>query len=185
MTINRIPENMPSMFKFMVNIRNQLIKDETLMRLLVYRPEGFSVEDQVDYPDPLSDLLPNIVDEDSSEYWEIADDKVRKGEKFTNINEEIGCYIYVHEGRDRPIFGSPCSIEQEVVLSVYIHELFEEDWRMSRIKDRLTALLVHEIGVAGYGKLEYLGGDPRDATTGYRRIDYRYEFSTAKKRKYS
>lgn len=177
-----IKNNVASMFKFMTNIEVVLKSDEELLRLLVYRPKGYDIENKMRYLDPLDESLPNLVNENSDEYWELVDDRIRKGEKRAEIEKDIKCYIYMHEGRDRSVFSNACIIEQEVVFGIYIHEKFESDWRMSRIKDRISHLLVHEIGMAGYGKFEYIGGDPRDATTGYRRIDYRYVFKTAKKR---
>jgi len=170
-----------SMYNFMNNLYKVLIEDEELIRLLYYKPMGFDSNTKTNIPDPLSHELPNLVN-DSKQYWDIVKDRIRKGEKRAKIEEDIKCYIYMHEGTDRSIFGNICSIHQQVIFSVYIHEEFEQDWRMSRIKDRLTSLLVFTIGLAGYGKMEYVGGDPRDATTGYRRIDYRYMFNTKKKR---
>ena len=179
-----IENNIASMFKFMTNIEKVLMNDEHLLRLLKYRPRGYDEENQVEYLDPLDDRLPNVLDTSSDEYWRFVIDRIRKGEKRIKLENDVKCFIYIHEGVDRSIFGNACVIEQEVVFGVYIHEEFESDWRMSRIKDRLTHLLVHQIEMAGYGKFEYIGGDLRDATTGYRRIDYRYIFRTAKRRKY-
>ena len=171
-----------SLFNFMTNIEQVLINDEILVRLLTYYPEGYDRETKTRYLNPMSDKLPNLVDKDSDEYWDLVTDRIRKGEKRIKIEEDAKCYIYMHEGRDRSVWGSNCVIDQEVIFSIYIHEKFESDWRMSQIKDRISHLLVFEIGLAGYGKMQYVGGDPRDATTGYRRIDYRYMFKTAKKR---
>lgn len=169
-----------SLYLFMTNIEKILIKDEELLRLLTYKPMGFDEKTQKEIPDPLSTELPNLVDPNSPDYWNLVKDRIRKGDKRTNINDDSKCVIYLQEGRERSVWGNAFQVNQEVILSILIHEDYEDDFRMSRIRDRVYALLIHKKGMAGFGKFESIGGDPRDAAKGFRRIDYRMTFTNNK-----
>lgn len=169
-----------TLFKFMNNIEVVLIQDEELVRLLTYKPEGYDTVTQEKIPEPLSDSLPNLVD-NSPEYWKLVKDRIRKGDKRTDVNDDSKCIIYIQEGRDRSIFGNAFFVEQEVLLSILVHEDYEDDWRMSRIRDRVFELLIHQQNMAGFGKFESVGSDPREAPKGFRRIDFRFKFTNNKK----
>jgi len=169
-----------TLFNFMNNLEVVLINDEILLRLLTYKPLGYDIEKQEDILEPLSDKLPNLVD-NSPEYWLLVKDRIRKGDKRTDINDDSKCIIYVQEGRDRSIFGNAYFVEQEVILSILVHEDYEDDFRMSRIRDRVFELLIHQQNMAGFGKFESVGSDPREAPKGFRRIDYRFKFTNNKK----
>jgi hypothetical protein len=169
-----------SLYLFMTRIEKILIQDEELLRLLTYKPMGFDEKAQTAIPDPLSSDLPNLVDVNSSEYWTLVKDRIRKGDKRTNINDDSKCVIYLQEGRERSIWGNAFQVNQEVILSILVHEDYEDDFRMSRIRDRVYELLIHKKGMAGFGKFESIGGDPRDTVKGFRRIDFRMTFANNK-----
>lgn len=169
-----------TLYHFMNNIERILIADEELMRLLFYKPAGYDIDSQTQILDPLDEALPNIVDTDSDDYWELVKDRIRKGDKRTNINDDSKCIIYLQEGRERSIWGNAFQVEQDVILSILIHEDYEDDYRMSRIRDRVFELLIHRKGMAGFGKFESVGSDPRDAPKGFRRIDFRMTFKNNK-----
>lgn len=165
---------------YMTNVEIVLKNDEELLRQLVYKPMGYDSVNKKMIPDPLDPSLPDLVD-GSEEYWELVNDRIRKGEKRTNIENEVKCYIYLSEGRRRPVFDNHTLSKQEIKVAYYIHESFEDDWRMSSLTDRVRQLLVHSEGIAGIGKAEYVGGDDYDAPKGYRNYTERYVFSTKKK----
>lgn len=169
-----------SLYSFMIAIESVLINDEDLLRLLTYKPMGYDEKKQEKILDPLDRRLPNLCDTNSKEYWTLVKDRIRKGDKRTNINDDSKCIIYLQEGRERSIWGNAFQVEQEVILSILIHEDYEDDYRMSRIRDRVYALLINQAGMAGFGKFDSVGGDPRDAVKGFRRIDYRMTFKNNK-----
>lgn len=152
---------------FLTNIEKLIINDETMMRLLVYAPEDWNEELQKEIFDPLDERLPNIVD-DSKKYWELVEDKVRKGSKRMRIESTKSAVLYIAEGRERPIFGNNYLNKKEVAFRIVVNEDFEVDDRISRISDRLSHLLMRESEVAGYGKIDIVGKNPREAPLGNR-----------------
>ena len=167
-----------STLSFFNNIYQELIKDEELLRLLAYLPRGYD-ESKVFHEDPLDPSLPNLVD-DSEKYWDLAEERIVLGEKTSDLLEDGLCRIYIYEGRRRPVFGNYAHATQEVNIDVYVHESYDKDFRLTRISDRLNDLLVLE-RVAGYGKLEYKAGNPREAPTHYRRYLHQYVMNVGKK----
>lgn len=168
-----------TLFHFMTNIEKILIEDEQLLRLLTYKPRGYDEKKKAPIPDPLDPSLPNLVN-GSKEYWALVKDRIRKGDKRTDITDNSKCIIYLQEGRERSKFNNAFLVEQEIILSILVHEDYEDDWRMSRIRDRVFELIIHQKGMAGFGKFESVGSDPRDAPKGFRRMDFRMVFNNNK-----
>ena len=102
--------------QFLFNLEKLIISDEIMMRLLVYQPAGWDEENQREIYDPLDERLPNIVDENSDDYWELVEDKFRKGYKRMHIENIKSAVLYVHEGRERSIWGNPYFNTKEVVF---------------------------------------------------------------------
>jgi len=178
---NKFPEPVRegTLYHFMNNIEKVLINDEWLMRLFAYKPKGFDEEKQIVLLDPLDENLPDIVN-NSKEYWALVNDRIRKGDKRTDKSEDSKCIMYIQEGKDRSKFGNAFIVDQEVLISILIHENYETDWRMSRIRDRVFDLLIHKNQMAGFGMFEYVGADPREAPKSFRRMDYRFKFTNNK-----
>lgn len=156
-----------TMQEFLTRIEKVLISDEEFVRLLKYPPMGFDETTQTMIPDPLDESLPNLVD-DSDEYWELVSDRFRKGLKRTDIENDATVIVYMYEGRERKVFGSPLFSTKEIRLRIFIQELYESDSRISRLTTRIKQLLINEIGLAGYGKLNLSGISQYDAPLGYR-----------------
>lgn len=165
---------------YLVKIQQLLINDEVFMRLLKYAPEGMNGRTYV--PDPLDESLPNVVNPQSDEYWKLVEERVRQGNKRSDINDTELCIVYIYHGRKRRIFDNRTLVKQEVKIDIYIHETFEIDNRMDRLSDRLSYLLMGETGVAGIGRMDYVGSNPREAPIGYRKQEEIYVYSTGSKR---
>lgn len=163
-----------SMRQFINNIYTKLREDEVLMRLLHNKPEDYPKK----IPDPLDKVLPNIVG--SEDYWDIVDKVIITGTKTSDIQEKGICRIYIYAGRRRPKFGNYLVADQEVVLDVFVHESFNKDDRLNWINDRINELIALEY-IAGYGKLDYAGGDSRVAPIGYSKYEHVYTFMESKK----
>lgn len=147
---------------FLNAIEKILINDEELMRLLVYEPSRWDDEKQILIPTPLDTVLPDIVD-GSKKYWEITKDKVRKGNKRYKIEATKSAVLYIHEGRERPVFGNSYATTKEVVFRIIIHEDYEVDYRISDISTRIGELLLHKPKIAGVSSIRLIGKNPREA----------------------
>ncbi|MGE8033872.1 hypothetical protein B1B04_09270 [Lysinibacillus sp. KCTC 33748] len=168
-----------STVEFFSNIYQILITDEELMRLLKYEPKGYDTQENY-HPDPLDPKLPNLVNIESDDYWKLVDERVVLGEKTSDLIENKLCKIYIYEGRRRPVIESYLVAQQEVNIDIFIHESFDRDLRISRISDRINELIALE-RIAGFGKLEYKSGNPREAPTHYRRFLHQYTMNVSKK----
>ena len=161
-------------------IYQTLIADEELMRLLTYLPRGYDKNGNYNEFDPLDERLPNIVDSESEEYWKLVDERILLGEKTSDLLESKLCRIYIYEGRRRPVFKSYLVARQEVNIDIFIHESYDKDLRITRISDRINELVALE-HIAGFGKFEYVAGNPREAPTHYRRFLHQYTMTVSKK----
>jgi hypothetical protein len=162
-----------SMRHIIGNINKILINDEELLRTLYYPPMDEN------NPDPLDEELENI--KDKEDYWDIVTDRIMLAEKDSDLINKAICRVYIFAGRRRPVFNSYLLATQEVVISIYTHESYEEDQRNSGISDRVCELLSLEDVVGVLGKLDYFGGNPRQSPSGYLRYDHTFEFHTMKK----
>lgn len=165
-----------SMRLFFNNIYTKLREDEELMRLLHYKPADYMEK----RPDPLDKSLPDIVDENSQEYWKIVEKTIKRSVKTSEIQEKGICRLYIYGGRRRSRFGNYLIADQEVVIDIFVHELFEKDARMDWIRDRINKLLVLE-RIVGIGMLEFAAGNSRVAPIGYEKYELIYKFTASKK----
>ncbi len=156
------------------NIYQELIKNETLLRLLYYPPKSHR------NPDPLSEELPNLVNVDDQGYWDLVSDRIMLAEKTSDLEDKSLCRLYISPGRRRPVYNNYQLATQEVRISVFTHEDFEDDMRLVWISDVINEILVLE-HVAGMGLLEYAGGDPLAAPTRYKHYQHVYKFGDSKK----
>ncbi|MGG3987521.1 hypothetical protein [Bacillus smithii] len=148
--------------------------DETLLRLLYYPPKTTK------QPDPLSDTLPNILEMDTEEKWNIIDNSIVLGSKSDDLETQSICRLYLYAGRRRSISYNYKIAHQEIIIDIFSHNSFEKDLRSMWISDRLNELLI-ENRLVGITKMDYVGGNPISAPSNY--IGYRhiYEFEGAKK----
>lgn len=160
---------------FFNNIHTKLRSDEELMRLLYYKPADYMTQ----RPDPLDVSLPDIVD-DSQEYWDIVEKTIVSGTKTSEIQEKGICRLYLYAGRRRSRFGNYLIADQEVVIDVFVHEMFNKDDRMNWISDRINKLVALE-RIAGIGMLEFVAGNSRVAPIGYSKYELIYKFAESKK----
>lgn len=162
--------------QFLTNIEKLIINDEILMRLLVYAPSTWDEDKQVMIPPPLDESLPNIVD-GSRKYVNYAKEKFRKGSKRMRIEHTKSAVLYMHEGRERPVFGNSFMHTKEVTFRIIVNEDFEIDNRISDISDRLAQLLLHQKGIAGVSSIKLVGKNPREAPLGNRLQEDTYSYN--------
>lgn len=148
--------------------------DETLLRLLYYKPKDIKSGTK----DPLDPSLPNILDID--EDWTIRDKVIIPMYKLDDLEGEAICRIHVYAGRRKPKANNYKLAIQDVIIDVLTHESFEKDYRSLRISDRLNELLINN-RITGITKMSYGEGakiSVPDKYTGYRHF---YSFESVKK----
>ena len=152
----------------MIAVHQALSSDETLLRLLHYKPESF-------YDDPLSQDKPNIIDSD--EQWDIIDDHIKNTPLVEDLTEkQIGRVIF-YMGELYPGESNTESIDTRVVIDVFCHHSFQTtDYRLQKLIDHLIPKLTRyrlfrtdketaeKIGV---GEITFLGSEPLEVIPYY------------------
>ena len=143
-----------------------LIQDETLKRLLWYTPEDILKNT----PNPLSPTLPNISNDEELN-WKVIDDRILLNSKSDDLVDDEKCRLYLYLG-DVNQTGHLVMVNQEIVIDVLWHEIFDKDLRFNSIKERLCELLDDKY-ITGIGKMRYYDGIPIKTPknySGYRHI---------------
>lgn len=139
------------MRKMIQDIYQVLTGDETLLRLLYYKPV-----DALD--DPLDPAKPNILDiADEVEKWNIINDCIATTPRVSDLDTSEKCRLLFYLGRrintDNYLFA-----DQEIILDVLTHINFDGvDQRLSWICDRINEL-VFDKRLTGIGKIYFSGG---------------------------
>lgn len=155
----------------LVKFEQILINDEIFMRLVKYPPES---DDNGNGKHPLDESLPSVVD-DSDEYWELVDDRIRRGQKSSKMENETKVVVYLHEGRRRPYWGFHNLAIQEIKIAIYAPESFESDMRISKLSDRINYLINLHKEIGAFGMVEYIGGNSYQAPQMYRMYEHTYK----------
>jgi hypothetical protein len=161
----------------LTDIVNVLYYDEELLRLLYYPSSDLAKN----IPDPLSPTLPNIMEMDEEQQWNIRNERIYFSSKTNDLTpDKPMTRIYVYAG-NRKADGNYLMADQELWIDILCHNDIENgDLRSSRIIDRLNELFVAE-RITGIGKMNYYRSFPINAPTEY--IGYRhiYEFGSMRK----
>lgn len=107
--------------------------NEKLLRLLHYPPEKRGV-----LP-PLSDKLKNIVG--SEKHYDIIDTCIVSTEKNSELEDKAICRITIHFGKQRPQWNNNLVYNQDLYISVFTHENFN-DLRLEQIVDTVDQILI-------------------------------------------
>lgn len=166
------------MHKNIQDILNVLWYDETLLRLLVYKPENIRNSTL----DPLDPSLENILDKPELELWKLREDVIMLTPKDGDLLGERKCRIFVYLGNRFSDRGNYLMANQSVVLDVYCHTDFENgDMRSSRIGDRISELFSHE-RITGIGKTDFKSARPiARVPSQYVAYQFVFEFGGTKK----
>jgi hypothetical protein len=154
----------------MLKIYGVLVNDETLLRLLYYKPSNFN-DDPLDPSKPDVTSLPNR--------WDITKDRIKKSIVTHDLDtSDPKCRILMYPDKRRPHNNSYAYSDQYVNLDILCHHEYDEvDFRMSWICDRINDLMFNK-RIAGIGKIEYYSGGAigvhKDGYVGFRLI---YKFS--------
>lgn len=150
------------------DIYRLLTQDETLLRLLYYKPSNYN-------DNPLDKSKQNILDMEESEKWKIIQDRIVTTIKTSGLDKEKKCRILFYPGK-RHSTGNYLISSQLINFDVLVHIEFDEiDMRLSWICDHLNELLFKN-RITGVGKISFVDGDKLltpDEYVGYRLI-YRF-----------
>lgn len=156
------------------NVYTKLKNDEQLLRLLHY---GYKDKDG-NYVDCLDENLADI--KGQKNYHNIVKDHLLKTVKQDEIVSVKDCFLLIHSGKRRPVFGNHLLATQEILIDVVVHNDFQEDDnRLDDICDRLDYLIVHER--FGLGRMEISTPIPYEAPRGYYRHQLKYVYTDTKK----
>ena len=153
--------------EYLVKFFNTLTHDETLKRLLIYKPKN-------SLDDPLDKTKPNIEMD-----WRKIDEVILRSPKTDEMSKKSICRICMYLGF-RTKSNNFRVDTQDIVFDIYAHiEGFDEvDFRLSQIIDRLSELL-QDKKVAGVNKTTlrtstYIANPP-SGYVGYRMV---YKFGS-------
>ncbi|MFW6002690.1 MAG: hypothetical protein ACOCQD_05055 [archaeon] len=156
----RMRENLKEIYKV-------FISDETLLRLLYYKPENAN-------DDPLNTTKDNILDMDDKKKWSIILDRIKSTEKVDDLDDkEQKCRLCVHPGVRRRSFNNQTS-SQHVIIDVNVHvDIDNIDFRLAWICDRIEYLMFNN-NITGISKMSPAEGVKWNAPNGY--VAYRLIF---------
>jgi hypothetical protein len=151
----------------LMDIYRSLTQDETLLRLLFYKPSNAS-------DNPLSPTKENILDKSASDKWDIILDRIKTTSKTDDLDNVEKCRILFYAGR-RGNTSNYLVANQQIIFDVLCHFSFEDvDLRSSWINDRLNEILFNS-RITGIGKITFEGGSPINAPNNY--VGYRLTYS--------
>jgi hypothetical protein len=144
-----------------------LTNDETLLRLLHYKPSS-------PLDDPTSPTKPDILGLPTLDKWNIINSLIYATPKTDDLNTQAVCRLFFYPGR-RSSTSNYLFSTQEVIFDVLVHFDFENvDQRMSWIADRVNDLVCDQ-RITGFGKVEFKSGSGINAPTGY--VGYRLVYA--------
>lgn len=134
--------------EYLVKFFNTLAQDETLKRLLIYKPKN-------SLDDPLDKAKPNIGMD-----WNKIDDVIIKSPKTDELSKKPMCRICMYLGYNVTTNNAKVNT-QDMMFDIYVHiEGFDEvDFRLAQIRDRLNDLL-QDKRIAGANKTTLRTGFP-------------------------
>lgn len=159
------------MRKNIQDVYKVLTNDETLLRLLYYKPQDAN-------DSPLATNKPNILSMDAVTKWNIIKDVIKPTSKTDDLAVEPKCRIYFYPARRISSGSNYLFANQQIVFDVMVHFDFEEvDLRLEWICDRINELLFNQ-RITGFGKISFVEGGLSPSPEGY--LGYRliYKFTS-------
>lgn len=156
----KMRENMQDIFKL-------ISSDETLLRLLYYKPV-----DAID--NPLDDFKEDILLMPELEKWAIINDRIKTTKKTNDLDDVPKCRILFYSG-SRGSTNNYLLANHRIIFDVIVHYEYEEvDLRLSWICDRINDLLSNS-KITGIGKLNFVSGENLQVPNNY--VGYRLVYS--------
>lgn len=145
-----------------------LTADETLLRLLYYKPVNAM-------DNPLAINKPNILNMQNK--WEVIDDVIKTTPKTEDLTVTKGCRLLFYLGK-RDNTTNYLFASQEIIFDVLVAMDWEEkDQRQSWICDRVNEL-VFDNRITGLGKVLFRKGAPMSSPEGFVGFRLVYEIAS-------
>lgn len=140
------------------SLKNLLIHDESLLRLLYYPPRFSKIKEKdtnhfdstshlFEKNTPLSNEHPNLIpssnNTDSEKYYKILQESFYLGRKKDDIQETPLCRLYIYNSSSREKVNTANLFRTDIVnIDILVHSLYDEgDSRKDLIMDRIDFLL--------------------------------------------
>lgn len=157
--------------KYSSEIFKVLNSDETLLRLLHYKPTSKT-------DNPLDPSKPNILDKPINERWAIIDDCIVNAPKFNDLETSSKSRLFYYAGYGRTTNNNYLYTNQIYCFEVFTHYDFQMmDRRNEKICDRLNEILFNN-NITGMGKFLFKDRHPINAPKDYLGYRLNYEFAS-------
>lgn len=158
--------------KYSMDIEKLLVEDETLLRLLIYKPSNY-------LDNPLDTTKPNILDMPVDDMWKLIKDRVVSAPKFDDLDAgEEKCRLLFYPSNGRPQNDNYLYSTQQYTFDIFVHFNYQNiDKRLEWICDRVNEL-VFDKRITGMGKVAFKDRGKLSAPNNY--LGYRlvYEFGS-------
>lgn len=145
---------------FQNKIFTTLSTDETLLRLLIYKPSNM-------LDNPLDSSKPNILNMDEETRYAYIEDRIYPTRSIDGLDVEPKCRVIFYPGRRKPDSNNYKVSSQEIIFDVFAHREYNNmDMRCSWICDRISELLF-ENKIVGLGEAKNYNGKPINAPMDY------------------
>jgi hypothetical protein len=154
------------------DIYKVFINDETLLRLLYYKPV-----DANDYP--LDSSKPNLLDMSATDRQAIIDDRIYFTKSVDKLDTTPLCRIIIYPGRRKPSVDNYKTPTQEFIFDVMAHKDYQNvDVRCQWICDRINDL-IFENRITGIKTVKNVNGQPiAPPAPNYEAYRLTYEFGS-------
>lgn len=138
-----------------------LSTDETLLRLLIYKPQSQS-------DSPLDPSKANIMDMAEEQRYDYINDRIYFTPSIDGLDVDTPkCRIVFYPGRRKSDNGNYMVSSQEIIFDVFAHKEYNNmDMRCSWICDRISELLFGS-HLVGMGEIKVYNGKPINAPMDY------------------
>lgn len=149
-----------------------LTSDETILRLLYYKPANAT-------DNPLDSSKTNFSDMSVEEKWSIIFDRVMTTPTYNGLDTSPICRICFYAGR-RSNTNNYKVADQKIIFDIFTHFEYDSvDLRNSWICDRINELIFDK-GITGIGKVTFVDGDGIASPEGYTGYRLVYSIGSAK-----
>ncbi len=157
------------MKSYLTNVYKILTQDETLLRLLYYKPSS-------PFDDPLDTNKSNVLDLPEDELWEFIEDRIKFTPTTEGLDSENICRIFFYPSTRSPRNQSYRTADQYINVDIHVHRDFnDKDMRLAWICDHLNDLLFDE-KVSNLGKVRLQNAkEMTELVKGYLAYSFTYE----------
>ncbi len=160
------------MKSYLQNIYKILSQDETLLRLLYYKPVNA-------LDNPLSTDKDNILDKPTDELFEFIDDRIRFTPTVEGLDQNPICRIFFYPSTRSTNSRNYAVADQDIKVDIFVHREFnDKDMRLAWICDHLNDILFNE-KVSNLGRVRLqTAKEYTNPVQGYLAYSFTYELGS-------